>query len=81
MVVNKSHHGASNANSEKINSVTPIFLNFIQFYMKMREIIESSKKFSGADFMLLLKTVIFEWLQIRSGEFFKFYQYFSLSLQ
>ena len=38
-------------NSAKINSVTPIFLNFIQFYMKMGAIIESLKKFSGADFM------------------------------
>ena len=51
MVVNKRHHGASNANSAKINSVTPIFLNFIQFYMKIGAIIESLKKFSGADFM------------------------------
>ena len=58
MVLNKSHQGASNANS----SVTPIFLNLIQFYMKTGAIIESLKKFSGADFMLLLKTVIFEWL-------------------
>ena len=62
MVVNRSHHGASNANSAKINSVIPIFLNFIQFYMRTGAIIESLKKFSGADFMLLLKTVIFEWL-------------------
>ena len=51
MVVDKSHHGASNANSAKINSVTPIFLNFIQFYMKMGAVIESLKNFSGADFM------------------------------
>ena len=51
MVLNRSHHGASNANSAKINSVTPIFLNFIQFYMKTGAIIESLKKFSGADFM------------------------------
>lgn len=51
MVVNKSHHGASNANSAKINSVTPIFLNFIQFYMEVEAIIESLKKISGADFM------------------------------
>jgi len=50
MVANKSHHGASNANSAKINSVTPIFLNFIQFYMKIGTILESLKKFSGADF-------------------------------
>ena len=51
MVVNKRHYGASNANSAKINWVTPIFLSFIQFYMKMGAIIESLKKFSGADFM------------------------------
>ena len=51
MVVNKSPHGASDANIAKINSVTPTFLNFIQFYMKMGAIIESLKKFSGADFM------------------------------
>ena len=37
--------------AQKINSVTPIFLNFIQFYMKTGAIIESLKKFSGADFM------------------------------
>ena len=51
MVLNKSHHGGSDANSAKINTVTPIFLNFIQFYMKTGAIIESLKKFSGADFM------------------------------
>ena len=51
MVVNKIHHGASNAYSAEINSVTPIFLNFIQFYMKIGAIIESLKAFSGADFM------------------------------
>ena len=33
-----------------LNSVTPIFLNFVQFYMKTGAIIESLKKFSGADF-------------------------------
>ena len=51
MLVKKRHHGASNANSAKINSVTPIFLDFIQFGMKMGAIIESLKKLSGADFM------------------------------
>ena len=51
MVLDKSHHGASNVNSAKINSVTPIFLNFIQFYKKTGAIVESLKKFSGADFM------------------------------
>ena len=52
MVLKRSHHGASNANSAKINSVTPIFLNFIQFYMKTEAIIiESLKKLSEADFM------------------------------
>ena len=44
MVVNKRHHEASDANSAKINSVTPIFLDFIQFGMKMGAIIESLKK-------------------------------------
>ena len=62
MVVNKSHHGASNANNAKMNSVTSSFLNFIQSHMKMGATIESLKKFSGADVMELLKTVIFEWL-------------------
>ena len=50
MVLNRSHHGASNANSAKINLVNHIFLNFIQFYMKTGAIIESLKKFSRADF-------------------------------
>ena len=54
MVLNKSHHGASNANSAKINAVTPIFLTFIQFYMKVGAIIEGLKKLSGADFIQLL---------------------------
>ena len=62
MVLNRSHHGASNANGAKINSVTAIFLNFNPFYMKTGAITESLKKFSGADFILLLKTVILEWL-------------------
>lgn len=48
MVVNKSHDGASNDNSAKINSVTPLFLSFIQFYMKIGAIMESLKKCSGA---------------------------------
>ena len=52
MVLKRSHHGASNANRAKINSVTPTFLNFIQFYMKTVAIIESFKKFSGADFVI-----------------------------
>ena len=51
MVVNKGHHGAFNAYSAEINWVTPIFLNFIQFHMKIGAIIESLKTFSGADFM------------------------------
>ena len=62
MVLNRSHHGASNANSAKNNSVTPIFPDFIQFYIKTAAIIESLKKFSVVDFILLLKTVIFELL-------------------
>ena len=43
MVLKSSHHGASNANRAKINTVTPTFLNFIQFYMKIVAIIESLK--------------------------------------
>ena len=53
------HHVASNANSAKIGD--PCF-SFVQFYMKTEAVIESLKKFSGADFTLLVKTVIFEWL-------------------
>ena len=78
MAVNKSHHGASSANSTKNNSVTPIFLYVIQFYMEKNTITESLKKFSGVDFLKLLKTVIFGWLEIQSREFFKFNKKFYL---
>ena len=71
MAVNKSHHEASSANSAKSNSVTPVFLYVIQFYMEKGTTTESLKKFSGADFLKLLKTVIFCWLEIRCREFFK----------
>ena len=66
---NKSHHGASSAYSAKNNS-TPIFLYVIQFYMKNCTTTESLKKFSRADFLKLLRTVIFDWLEIRFKEFF-----------
>ena len=62
MAVNRSHHGASTVNSAKNNSVTPIFLYVIQFYLKNCAITESLKKFSGADF---LKT---ESLKLKSRE-------------
>ena len=56
MIVNKSH----NANSAKNNSVTPIFLNVIQFYVARGTITDSLKKFSGADFFVIAeKTIIF----------------------
>ena len=54
MAVNKSHHGTSSANNAKNNSVTPIFLYVIQFYMEKGTITESLKKFSGADFLKLI---------------------------
>ena len=69
MAVNKSQNGASSANSAKINSVTPVFLYVIRFYMEKGTKTESLKKFSGADFLKLLKVVIFDWLEIRSREF------------
>ena len=53
MVVNKRHHEAYNANSAKINSVTPIFLDFIQFGMKMGAIIESLKKILWSRFYVI----------------------------
>lgn len=63
MVVTKRHHGASNANSAKINSVTPIFLNFIQFYMKMGAIIEEFKKILWNRFYVIAKNGNF-WVAI-----------------
>ena len=45
-----------NANSAKINSVTPIFLNFIQFYMKTGAIIENLiKKILWSRFYVIAK--------------------------
>ena len=56
--------------AQKNNSVTPIFLYVIQFYTEKGTITESLKKFFWADFLKLLKTVIFDWLEIQSREFF-----------
>ena len=70
MAVKESHHEASSTNSAKNNSVIPIFLYVTQFYMEKGTTTESLKKFSGADFLKLLKTVIFDWLEIWSREFF-----------
>ena len=58
-------------NNTENNSVTPIFLNVFQFYIEWGTTDNKELKiFSGADFLYLQKTVIYDWLEIWSREFF-----------
>ena len=72
MPVTKSHHGAFSANSakKKTKNGDPYFFLCYPILNGKGYNDREFKKISGADFLKLLKTIIFDWLEIRSRAFF-----------